>query len=152
MQNQLEIGNPLQSPALLLLQSFKSQLQVGNFVWCYMNNLSKRNGAQFKFHLPGVFIRLFVLRLEHLAVQITLTIKYSSRFQIFLHCITTIHFALTSWANFLSQLHIKVSRRVNYPPLSLQLISICSKMSFIISAYKNNWCLKKFTEISFEKP
>ena len=39
-----------------------------------------RNGAQFK-HQPRVFAWSFVLRLEHLAVQITSTIKHSLRFQ-----------------------------------------------------------------------
>ena len=46
-----------------------------------MKRLIIRNGAQFKFHQPRVFAWSFVLRLEHLAVQITSTIKHSSRFQ-----------------------------------------------------------------------
>ena len=41
----------------------------------------KKNGAQFKFHLPGVFVWSFVLRLEQLAVRITSTFKYSLMFQ-----------------------------------------------------------------------
>ena len=31
---------------------------------CYLKKLVIRNGAQFKFYLPGVFAWLFVLRLE----------------------------------------------------------------------------------------
>ena len=40
-----------------------------------------KNGAQFKFHLPEVIAWSFVLRIEHLGVRITSTIKHSFRFQ-----------------------------------------------------------------------
>ena len=43
--------------------------------------VNHKNGAQFKFHLPEVIAWSFVLRLEHLAVRITSTIKHSLRFQ-----------------------------------------------------------------------
>ena len=56
-------------------------LRNWEFLCCYMKRLIIRNGAQFKFHLPGVFAWSFVLRLEHLAVRITPTIKHSLKFQ-----------------------------------------------------------------------
>ena len=59
----------------------ESRLQIGNFICCQYEEVNHKNGAQFKFHLPEVIAWSFVLRLEHLAVRITSTIKHSLRFQ-----------------------------------------------------------------------
>ena len=65
----------------VMLPRVESRLKIGNFMCRYMKRLITTNGVQFKFHLPEVFTWSSLLRLEHLAVWITSTIKHSLRFQ-----------------------------------------------------------------------
>ena len=132
----------------------ESRLQIGNFNCCYMKKLIIKNGAQFKFHLPGVFVWSFVLRLEQLAVRITSTFKYSLMFQQegtieqllewmrLISNISVIHYN-NRWTtlryNNQSEFSLEISRRTfeksELSLLSSQLTSVHSEISSVISTY-----------------